>query len=200
MGKPEDSIPALEAYVHAHPADALGYYELAEAEHTRNSVKALAALDKAISLDPRNVAARRARGGLYYQEGKPKLALKDLEIAVSLSPDDPLSLDRLGQTYHALDRVSDALPVLRKAAQFAPEDPQILLHLGRVLAKAGQTEESRRILDRFRQLGPPRRTGVPQASSITSACRPMIGAPPFARVSARRFAIGRATPPLVSMS
>jgi tetratricopeptide (TPR) repeat protein len=118
-------------------------------------------LDRALALDPNYLAARMARGSLYYQEGKPESAVKDLEFAASRQPDDAANLDRLGQTYQALDRTADAVRVLRRAAELAPEDSKTLLHYARALADAGQTGESKVVMDRFRQLGPEQKKIVP---------------------------------------
>jgi len=107
------------------------------------------------------VAARSARGSLYYQMGKPEAAVTDLEFAVRLAPNDVVILDHLGQTYLALDRPAEAVRVLSKAAELAPADSKIQLHFGRALADAGRTAESKVVMDRFRQLGPARNTKVP---------------------------------------
>src|ERR1035441_2465451 len=109
----------------------------------------------------RAASARAARGSLYYQAGKPESAVGDLELVASRQPDDAVNLDRLGQTYQALDRMADAVRVLRRAAELAPEDSKTLLHFARALADAGQTEESKVVMDRFRQLGPEQKKSVP---------------------------------------
>ncbi|HEY1337800.1 MAG TPA: tetratricopeptide repeat protein, partial [Bryobacteraceae bacterium] len=98
LGQLDDAVPELEKYVAAHPNDPIGHYELGQAERTRDIGKALAEFDRSLVLDPDYVPARSARGGVYYQQGKPELAVKDLEAAASLRPDDAANLDRLGQT------------------------------------------------------------------------------------------------------
>jgi tetratricopeptide (TPR) repeat protein len=123
--------------------------------------QALTHLDQALELNPTYVPARTARGSLYYQEGKFDSAVKDLEIVESAQPEDAANLDRLGQTYQALDRTADAVRVLRRAAALAPDDSKTLLHFARALADDGQLEESKVVMNRFRQLGPEKRQGVP---------------------------------------
>ncbi len=161
MGKLEQGIAGLEWFLARHPDDPVGHYELAQAQRTVDMVQAMKHLDKALALDPNYMPARAARGSLYYQEGKPESALADLELAASQQPDDAVNLDRLGQTYQALDRAADAVRVLRKAAGLAPENSTTLLHFARALADAGQAEESKKVMDRFRQLGPEQSKGVP---------------------------------------
>ena len=161
MGKLEQGIAELEGYLSRHPDDPAGHYELAQAQRTVDMVQALGHLDRALALDPNYLAARMARGSLFYQEGKPDSAVQDLEIAASRQPDDAANLDRLGQTYQALDRTADAVRVLRRAAELAPGDSKTLLHFARALADAGQTAESKVVMDRFRQLGPEQKKIVP---------------------------------------
>jgi tetratricopeptide (TPR) repeat protein len=91
----------------------MGHYELGLAQSTSDPTKGLASLDRALVLKPDFVAARAARGALYYVQGKPEAAVPDLESAVASEPANGVILDRLGQAYRALDRLADAIPVLR---------------------------------------------------------------------------------------
>ena len=161
IGKLEQGIADLDAYLSRHPDDPVAHYELAQAQRSLDVTQALGHLDKALALDPNYLAARAARGSLYYQAGKPESAVGDLELVASRQPDDAVNLDRLGQTYQALDRMADAVRVLRRAAELSPEDSKTLLHFARALADAGQTEESKVVMDRFRQLGSEQRKSVP---------------------------------------
>src|ERR1039457_4442107 len=120
MGKLEQGIAELEWYLSRHPDDPVGHYELAQAERTVDMVQALGHLDRALALDPNYLAARAARGSLYYQEGKPESALADLDLVASQHPENAANLDRLGQTYQAYDRPADAVRVLRRAAGLTP--------------------------------------------------------------------------------
>jgi len=160
-GQPAQGIAGLEWFAARHPSDATVHYELGEAERNRDPAKAFTHFDKALELDPNHAAARAARGSLYYQAGKLEAAVKDLEMAVALGPEDAAALDRLGQAYAALDRTADAVRVLRKAAGWQPDDSKILLHFGRALADAGSLEESKAVMDRFRELGSEKPHSVP---------------------------------------
>ena len=51
--------------------------------------------------------------------------------------------------------------VLRRAAELAPNDSKTQLHLGRALGEAGLVNESKAAMERFRQLGPAAKGGVP---------------------------------------
>ena len=143
----------LEWYAARHPDDPVGLYELGAAQSVDDPEVALTTLDKAIALRPDYVEARSARGGLYYQQGKADLALADLEFAAVKEPDNAVVLDRLGQTYLLVDRVSEALRALRHAAELAPSDAKIQLHVANALGAAGQTDESRVFMQRYKELG-----------------------------------------------
>lgn len=155
MGQVERGGADLRWYLAKHPDDPVVHYQLGVAEQDT------AEFDRALSLKPDFAAALSARGGLFYQQGKPEAAVQDLEAAAKLAPDDPLTLDRLGQAYSALDRPADAVRVLRRAAELAPGDSKTVLHLGRALADAGLADESKAAMERFKQLGPATKGGVP---------------------------------------
>ncbi len=161
MGQIENGIAGLEGFLERHPNDAVGHYQMGIAQGQTDPAQALAHLDRAVALQPDFAAALSARGGLYYQQGKPEASLADLESAAKLRPDDATNLDRLGQAYLALNRTSDAARVLRRAAELEPGESKIQLHFARALADAGQTAESKVVMDRFRRLGPSTKNGVP---------------------------------------
>jgi tetratricopeptide (TPR) repeat protein len=160
-GQFEEGIADLEWFLARHPNDPAGHFELAMAQAESDPVQALAHFDRALALKPDFVEAHAARGGFLYRQGKPEAALADLEFAAARNPAEALSLDRLGQTYLALDRPADAVRVLRKAAELAPDDSRVQLHFGRALADAGMAAESKTVMERFRQLGPEKKMGVP---------------------------------------
>jgi tetratricopeptide (TPR) repeat protein len=161
LGKTAEGLAELHGYVQRHTSDPIGYYQLGIVESQNDPAAALAAFDQAISLRPDFPAARSARGALYYQLGKPEAGLTDLQMAAQEQPDDAGTLDHLGQTYLALDRIDDAVRVLRRAAALAPADSTVQLHFGRALAQAGDLAESKIVMDRFRQLGPQLKRGIP---------------------------------------
>jgi tetratricopeptide (TPR) repeat protein len=160
-GDLDNGIRGLEEYVAKHPGEAVGYYQLGQAQRAVDSAKAFRSFDRALELDPKFTPARAARGSLDYQEGKPEQAVRDLEAVAAERPTDAEILDRLGQSYAALDRPADAVRVLRRAAEAAPEESKVLLHLSRALADDGKAAESKAVLERFRQLGPEKKKQVP---------------------------------------
>jgi tetratricopeptide (TPR) repeat protein len=152
IGKFEEGIADLQWFAGRHPDDAMGHYELGVAQSAADPTQGIANIDKALQLKPDFAAARAVRGSLYYQQGKPELALPDLE-AVAAETRDSAVLDRLGQTYLALNRLQDAIRTLRRAADL-PGTPTVLLHLANALAEAGQNAESEALLERYKQARP----------------------------------------------
>jgi tetratricopeptide (TPR) repeat protein len=161
VGQLAAGIADLEWFLARHPDDATGQYELGMAKLQTDPAQGLPHLEKALALKPDFAAARSARGNLHYQQGKPEAAVADLEAAAKLQPDDAINLDRLGQTYLALERAADSVRVLRRAAELAPEDSKIQLHYARALEDAGEVAEAKVAMDRFRQMGPATKGGVP---------------------------------------
>ncbi len=175
----DEALPELRAYVAKHPNDAVGFYELGMAESVNDPGKAIERLNRAVELQPDFVAARAGRGILLHLSNQPEKAVADLQFAVNHIPEDaperaPM-LDRLGQALVAMDRVNDALPVLRKASELAPNDAQTLLHLANALAETGKTDESDKLMARFREMDPgkraPKVTGVVDYLSLSPEAR-----------------------------
>jgi len=160
-GQYEQGAADLEWYIQRHPDDPTGHFELGLAQLDVDMEQAMAQLDKAVALKPDFAEARSTRGGLYYQQGKPEVALPDLEFAAAHLPDDAVTNDRLGQAYVALDRPANAVKVLAKAVQLKPDDPTIELHYARALADNGQTAEAAAARQRFQELGSARKNMLP---------------------------------------
>ncbi|MEO8592794.1 MAG: tetratricopeptide repeat protein [Candidatus Solibacter sp.] len=143
-------IADLEWYLARHPNDPVAHYQMGLALSTNDPTKGMASLDKALELKPDFVAARAARGALYYLQGKPEAAVPDLEAASAAEPSNGLILDRLGQAYRAMDRLNDAVTALRKAAELSPGEPTIQLHLGSALSEAGKEREAEVLIEKYR--------------------------------------------------
>ncbi|HVY94679.1 MAG TPA: tetratricopeptide repeat protein, partial [Bryobacteraceae bacterium] len=153
IGKFDEGIADIQWFVDRHPNDPMGLFELGVAQSASDPTQGIANIDKALAVKPDFLAARAVRGSLYYQQGKPELALPDLEAVASETRDSAV-LDRLGQTYVALNRIPDAIRVLRRAADLPGAAPTVLLHLANALAEAGQTDESEALLAKYKQARP----------------------------------------------
>jgi len=158
-GQRAKGLADLKWYVARHPRDAIGQYEAGVAQPFEPKT-AMLHLNRAIALQPDFASAYFARGVLFHMQNQPQAALADLQMAAKQEPGSASILDQLGRAYVDLDRPADAIPALRKAAELNPRDSRTLMHLARALSAAGQTEEARQVLARFRALGPGRTKGI----------------------------------------
>ena len=164
-GDTSSALAGLRWFVLKHPGDAVGHYELGTALAANLPDPARAELDRALALNPELTAAHVARGILSYRQGKFESALSDFRSAALRDPKNAGLLDRIGETYLALNQPQTAVSWLRRAVELAPAEPRILLHLGRALAGSGQSEESAKVLARFRELGADKST-LPRAAGV----------------------------------
>jgi len=123
--------------------------------------EALIAVTEAVRLDPRDAVARAASGSLLMQLGRPEEAVPQLEVAQALVDNGGDWVERdverlievnLGWAYASVGRNEDGLRVLRQAA--ADDDVSALNNLGSVLARLGQWDEARQILERAHRREP----------------------------------------------
>ena len=170
---PREGLAALQDFSRSHPVDAVAHYEVGILEARTEPASAATHLSKAIALQPDFVPARFGRGVLNFLQANPSAALPDFEFAAAHYPDNSPVLDRLGETYLALGRTGDAVITLRKASQYSPDDARVLMHLSRALSKAGDIEEAKAVLARFRSVGSQRGNLIPLPGFVD-----FLGLPP----------------------
>jgi tetratricopeptide (TPR) repeat protein len=155
-GRLDEGLKELAWYVHKHPEDPIGYYDLALFSWAANPQKALDQLSTAIQLDPKFVAARYNRAWLLHRLGRTAESLPDLQMAVRIDPKNLRALDQLGLIYLSLDQPATAEKVLRQALAISPKDPEALMHLGRALMALDREEEAQSYLEAFQKVRPRR--------------------------------------------
>jgi tetratricopeptide (TPR) repeat protein len=146
-----EGIKELTWYVHKHPEDPIGYFDLAQFTWRTDPQTALRQLTAALRLDPELAPAHYARAWLLHRLGRTADSLADLQAACRLQPKNVRALDQLGLTYLSLEQALEAEKVLRKALAIAPQDPQVLLHLGRALISLDRQQEAQVYLDQFQK-------------------------------------------------
>lgn len=87
---------------------------------------ALECLDRALAIDPRNVADLRNRGVLLRRLGRPSEALASIEALLAVAPNDSAVLIRRGLVLNELDRREEGLASLDQAARENPDDLEVL--------------------------------------------------------------------------
>jgi len=93
---------------------------LLRADVEQNHKKSLKLLHEAIKLSPGNVEPIRARGIVYAEMGKPKLAVADFAEVLKVNPDDVETLADEARVLAELKQYDRALISADKARQLAP--------------------------------------------------------------------------------
>lgn len=111
--------------------------------------EAVAALRRAIEVDPTSVPARIALGFEYQSQGYQEEAIVQFEVAARLRPDYPDVQYNLGLLHEAQGRIDDALRCLRRALEVNPQYFQARMTLASVLRQRERWQEA---LDELSQL------------------------------------------------
>ena len=100
------------------------YFSLADAyQALDNGPQAITSLEKAISLNKRNVEAYARLADLYAKNGMPDKAKQTFEAMMSLSPNDPAIYLSLGQYNLRAKKYSEALPQFEKSNSLKKSAP-----------------------------------------------------------------------------
>jgi tetratricopeptide (TPR) repeat protein len=148
------SLEDLRWYTRKYPQDPRGLYELAIAETTHETDKALEHLTRALELEPKMTVGRYARAVLCYQKGKFGESLKDLKLVLKAEPDNAIALDMVGQDYMRLHQPEEAAKFLGQAAELSPRDSKILMHYSQALLRVGRPDEAEKVIAQFKALEP----------------------------------------------
>ena len=103
---------------------------------------ALECLDRALAIDPRNVADLRNRGILLRKLGRPLDALASIEALLAIQPNDAAALTRRGLVLNELNRREEGLASIDQAARENPDDLEVLNARLLVLDNLGRYEEA----------------------------------------------------------
>jgi tetratricopeptide (TPR) repeat protein len=116
--------------------------------------EAVAALDRALELDPRNTDALTVRGDTFRMMMRHEDAIRDLDRAIQLDPNDPRAFRVRGDTYLWMERHEDAIRELTRAIQLDPNDPEAFRVRGDAYQKMERHEDAIRDLTRAQGLNP----------------------------------------------
>ena len=157
-GRHAESAAAYADHVARRPDDASGHVGVAlNSLALGRETEAVAALDRALVLDPGNTLALRERAGIHLRRGEVEQALDRLDQAVSADPFDPeiryqraLVRTRLGRIEEAaadrrrsdeLRREFARMGEIREALVTNPQDISLRVEAARWMFEHGRIEE-----------------------------------------------------------
>lgn len=114
--------------------------------------KALAAYQRALSIQPKDARTRLALGQFYLERNEPETALPELRAAVEIEPSLAGAFAGLGRAYRRLGDRQSSVAVLRKALELNPSDQESRYSLGQVLLALGRRDEGRKELEIYQQV------------------------------------------------
>ena len=102
--------------------------------------------------DPDDYAGHYFLGSTLLDLDRPQEAIAELEEALRLNPRSVNSRLLLGKAYAAAGRERDAMAAFLAVVDREPDHEAALFHLGTLHRKLGQSEEARKILERFHKV------------------------------------------------
>jgi tetratricopeptide (TPR) repeat protein len=115
--------------------------------------EALAELDKAIEIDPRNAEAFYWRGRTLVNLGRVDQGVDDFKAAVKFKPDYAEAYDNLGWLASKQGQVDEGIAYLTKSIEFKPENAWAFYNRSRLLFSKGDVASAMRDAEKACGLG-----------------------------------------------
>lgn len=126
-----------------YPRDAHAWFLLGACNHRANKLEeALQALEHALSLEPRHIQARCAKGVVLSDMGRQQEAMHVFRKALHLAPADEQLLLNMGVLYEQMGELRLALERYDLALRHHPEFSSVLLNRGPLLIRLGRLDEA----------------------------------------------------------
>jgi Flp pilus assembly protein TadD len=143
---PRPQVP-LEEWLARSPDDAAVRVLLGEHEQRLgNESAAIAAYEKVLETAPDNVVALNNLAGLYQQRGDARASVV-AKRAYDAAPQSAAVQDTYGWILVESGDLAGGTNLIREAAKALPDSAEVQYHLGAALARSGQVEEARKLLD-----------------------------------------------------
>jgi Flp pilus assembly protein TadD len=110
--------------------------------------RAIARVERAISLDPKNASLLRLAGELHLQAGNAVRARHALEDAESLAPADATIQRLLGELAYGEERIDEAVKCWERAIALGDSDPRLAQRLAKAQREEGVEGEMDLLRDR----------------------------------------------------
>ena len=159
-------------------------------------LQAVASLERAIELAPRDPSHRANLAEVLRRAGLPGRALGHGQAAVDLDPDHVASRVNLGYALLDCRRPAEALPHFERACERDPRHPQAWFGRGRTLAALRRLDEAAQALEHCATLAPE----DPELRLALSNVRRMLGQLEEARAQADRAAVVWPAHPAVTLA
>ncbi len=109
--------------------------------------------ERAVKLDPTDLAARRALGEARLAAGQPAAARADLDFVLIAAPNDAAALRLLSSAWLAEGQPTEARRAAERAVGIAPKDPAALLVAARATLASGDAAAARKLAARAVKAG-----------------------------------------------
>jgi len=142
-----------------NPNDALGWYYLGRTKYNENRFEeAIAAFERCLKLEPRNVKAEDNLGLSYEGLNRNEEAMTAYRAAMAWQADaavkEPGPMLDLGGLLVDADRTEEGLPYLLEAEKLAPEEYRVHRQLGKAYAHLNRLDRARTELEKAAELAP----------------------------------------------
>jgi tetratricopeptide (TPR) repeat protein len=117
-----------------------------------DDAKAIGLLERAVRMIPNNVAAHKALGRAYVENGRETDGYAELVIALLLDPDDVEALTALGTWHLAADEPGRAVEALERAVGVDPTNRLAVHALAGALIRVGRVGEGKQRLQESERL------------------------------------------------
>lgn len=147
-GRLAEAGRAFDAALRLTPQDSRLWVDIARLRYLGGEqMLAVAAVDRAVALDPANVRALELRGLMLRDAQGPLAAIPWFEAGLKLRPDDAGLLGSFAASLGELGRAREMLTVTRRMIALDPHNPQAFYLQAVLAARAGDVPLARRLLD-----------------------------------------------------
>jgi tetratricopeptide (TPR) repeat protein len=94
-----------------------------ENRHEKESIAAISAYEKAVSVNPYYWLNHNALGNAYFGQGENAKALVEYQKVIDIAADSPMGYEGVGAAYLRVGKWSEAIPPFQKALALAPDSP-----------------------------------------------------------------------------
>jgi tetratricopeptide (TPR) repeat protein len=140
---------------YSNNTDAARLYDDARAAFQRNDIQGeIAALKRAVELDPQFIRAWLWLGDIYKFNRQTDLALQAYRKAIEIDPEQPVSYKALGFTLIQVERAEESLPVWQQLIKLTPKNTNAYFGLSSALLQLKRYEDAIPVLESALQLSP----------------------------------------------